>query len=74
LFVGLFKTIAGEYRREYMAKRVRLPFSVNFRRLTGKLSSIIVASFGYLRRMQEELHGIVVPGSTPGRGFKAVVV
>ena len=41
-----FKVLAGECRREYMVKRVRLPFLVHFQRWIGKLSSMIVASFG----------------------------
>ena len=40
----------------------------------GNLSSTVVASAENLRRMQEELHDIVGPGSTPGRGSTAAVV
>jgi hypothetical protein len=44
-----------------------------FRRL-GRLSSTLVACAKHLRRMQEELHDSVDPGSTPGRALISVVV
>src|SRR5262245_18804183 len=44
LFCRPLRISTGECRREYMVKRVRLPFQVRLQRWIGKLSSMIVAS------------------------------
>ena len=48
---------AGECRRKYMVKRVRLPFRVCLQKVDREALVIDCRQFGCLRRMQEELHG-----------------
>jgi len=59
--------IAGECRREYIGTMwVRAPWKT--------LVNLLSPARKGLRRMQEELHDTVGPGSTPGCGFKTAVV
>jgi hypothetical protein len=64
---------AGECRREYMGKA---GFDTRSWFATVSRETLVncCRRRGNLRRMQEELHDIVGPGSTPGRGSRAAVV